>query len=202
MRARGFFPLILALAFALAGPAPRALAGVQGPGAFMKDVSGQVLHLLGDKAKPAAEREKQFKTLVDQNFDLPRISRFVLGPSWRTASAQEKKEFDQAFRTYLINFYWSRFQQYSGQNLKVIGELPQSDKVTVVNTEIIQPAGHPPAKVDWTVVKEHNGYKIIDVSIEGISQVLTYRQEFAAVIQRNDGHVSALIAEINRKISG
>lgn len=202
MQVRQFAPLIFVLGFILAGTAPRAVAAAADPGALMKDVSSQVLQLLSDKQHPEAEREKRFETLVDQNFDMPRIARFVLGPSWRSASPEEREQFMQAFRTYMINFYWGRFQQYAGQSFKVTGQQPQSGTVTVVNTQIVQPSGQPPAKVDWTVVKEGDDYKIIDVSIEGISQVLTYRQEFSAVIQRNDGHVSALIDEINKKIKG
>jgi phospholipid transport system substrate-binding protein len=202
MRARGFLPLILALGFVIAAAVPRAAYADQSARAFMQDVSNHVLAILNDKQRSDAEREKQFEALVDQNFDLPRISRFVLGLSWRTASDQEKQQFNQAFRTYLIDFYWGRFRQYSGQSFKVIGEQAQSPTLTIVNTQIVQPSGQPPAKVDWTVIKEGGGYKIIDVSIEGISQVLTYRQEFAAVIQRNDGDVGALINAINQKIKG
>ncbi len=202
MQFRRFAPLIFALSFFLAVPAPHAAAAATGPGVLMTDVSSQVLQLLNDKQNTEAEREKRFEALVDKNFDMPRIARFVLGPSWRSASEDERQRFTTAFRTYMIDFYWGRFQRYAGQSFKVTGEQPQSGTVTVVNTQIVQPAGQPPAKVDWTVVKEGDDYKIIDVSIEGISQVLTYRQEFAAVIERNDGHVSALIDEINRKIKG
>jgi phospholipid transport system substrate-binding protein len=190
------------MGFVIAAVAPRSAAADQSARAFMQGVSNHVLDILNEKQRPDAEREKQFETLFDQNFDLPRIARFVLGLSWRSASAEEKQEFNQAFRTYLIDFYWGRFRQYSGQSFKVIGEQAQSPTLTIVNTQIVQPSGQPPAKVDWTLLKEGDGYKIIDVSIEGISQVLTYRQEFAAVIQRNDGHVSALIDAINKKIKG
>jgi phospholipid transport system substrate-binding protein len=202
MRARGFFPLVLAMGFVIAAAVPHSAAADQSARAFMQDVSNHVLEILNDKQRSDVEREKQFETLVDQNFDLPRISRFVLGLSWRSASDQEKQQFNQAFRTYLIDFYWGRFRQYSGQSFKVIGEQAQSPTLTIVNTQIVQPSGQPPARVDWTVVKEGDGFKIIDVSIEGISQVLTYRQEFAAVIQRNDGDVGALINAINQKIKG
>jgi phospholipid transport system substrate-binding protein len=202
MQVSRFVPFVFALGLVLAAPTPRAAAAPANPASFMTEVSGQVLHLLSDQQTPEPEREKNFEALVDQNFDMPRIARFVLGTSWRGASEDERKRFAEAFRTYMINFYWGRFQQYAGQSFKVIGQQPQSGTVTVVNTQIVQPSGQPPAKVNWTVVKESDAYKIIDVSIEGISQVLTYRQEFAAVIQRNDGHVSALIDEINKKIKG
>lgn len=200
MRARRFLPLIFILGFVVAGP-PRALAQSD-PASLLKTVSSQVLQILGDKQLPEAERKQRFEALVDQYFDMPRIARFVLGPSWRRASDEERQQFTTAFRTYMIDFYWGRFQQYAGQSFRVLGQQPQSGTITIVNTEIVQPSGQPPAKVNWTVAKEGDENKIIDVSIAGISQVLTYRQEFAAVIERNNGRVGALIDEINRKIKG
>lgn len=200
MRARFFLALLPAiLLIAMTAPL-RSAAAAADPGTFMKEVSGEVLQLLADKQHSDAERAQQFATLVGNYFDVPRIARFVLGQNWRTASDDERQQFTQAFRTYMTQVYWSRFTQYNGQSINVTGQRAQSDTLTVVSTQIIQPSGQPPVKVDWTVTKEGDNYKIIDVSIEGVSQVLTYRQEFASIIAQNDGHVSALIAELNKKL--
>ena len=202
MRARSFLALLpIILLIAVTQP-PRSAAATTDPGAFMSEVSGQVLQLLADKQHSDAERAQQFAKLVGDDFDVPRIARFVLGQNWRTASDDERQQFTQAFQTYMIQVYWARFTQYNGQSISVTGQRAQSDTLTVVSTQIIQPSGQPPARVDWTVTKEGGGYKIIDVSIEGVSQVLTYRQEFASILAQNDGHVSALTAELNKKIKG
>lgn len=201
MRARTL-PILVSL-FLLAGlilPL-RVVAAESDPGAFMTDVSHQVLQLIRDKQRPEAERAQEFQKLVDENFDLPKVARFVLGQSWRAASPDEQQQFTKVFRTYITQTYWSRFSQYySGQDFTVTHQQAESDDVILVNSQIVQPSG-PPIKVDWTLQKEGAGLKIIDVSIAGISQVLTYRQEFASILSQNDGHVSALIAEINKKIN-
>jgi phospholipid transport system substrate-binding protein len=198
MRARSFlvaFPVLLLVALAL----PLKSATAADPATLLTDVSSRVLKLIDDKQRPDAERAQDFTKLVDETFDVPKIARFVLGQNWRTASDDERQQFTQSFQTYLIQVYWSRFNQYNGQSFKVTGQKAQSDVLTVVNTQIVQPSG-PLVKVDWTVNKAGDSYKIIDVSIEGVSQVLTYRQEFASILAQNDGHVSALIAELNKKI--
>jgi phospholipid transport system substrate-binding protein len=199
MRARSFLaaiPVFLLLAVTLA---PRSIAAAADPASLLTDVSSRVLQLIDDKQRPDAERAADFTKLVDETFDVPKIARFVLGQNWRTASEDERQQFTQTFQTYLIQVYWSRFNQYNGQSFKVTGQKAQSDALTLVNTQIIQPSG-PVVKVDWTVAKSSDGFKIIDVSIEGVSQVLTYRQEFASIIAQNDGHVSALTAELLKKI--
>jgi phospholipid transport system substrate-binding protein len=180
----------------------RVMAADADPGAFMTDVSHHVLQLIQDKQRPETDRAQEFQKLVDENFDLPKIARFVLGQNWRTATPDEQQQFTQVFRTYITQTYWSRFSQYySGQDFTVTHQQAESNDIILVNSQIVQPSG-PPIKVDWTLAKEGDALKIIDVSISGISQVLTYRQEFASIIAQNDGHVSALIAQLNKKISG
>jgi phospholipid transport system substrate-binding protein len=199
MRARSFLaaiPVFLLVAMALP---QRSIAAAADPATLLTDVSSRVLQLINDKQRPDADRAQDFTKLVDETFDVPKIARFVLGQNWRTASEDERQQFTQTFQTYLIQVYWSRFNQYNGQSFKVTGQKAQSDALTLVNTQIIQPSG-PMVKVDWTVAKNGDGFKIIDVSIEGVSQVLTYRQEFASIIAQNDGHVSALTAELAKKI--
>ena len=206
MRARAIMTVILGyLAIVGVGVSwtmPHAHAEATDPGAFMSTVSAEVLKLLNDQQRPEAEREKEFATLVDQNFDMPRIARFVLGPSWRSASDEDKRRFTDAFHTYMIRVYWGRFRQYNGQKFTVLNQVRQSDTITLVQSQIVQPQGQPPAKVDWTVAKTAAGYKIIDVSIAGVSQTLTYRDEFGSIIQRSGGQVSALIDELEKRIAG
>jgi phospholipid transport system substrate-binding protein len=199
MRARSFLVALPILLLVALGLPLKSVAAAADPAALLTDVSSRVLKLIDDKQRPDAERAQDFTTLVDETFDVPKIARFVLGQNWRTASDDERQQFTQTFQTYLIQVYWSRFNQYNGQSFKVTGQRAQSDALTVVNTQIVQPNG-PLVKVDWTVNKAGDSFKIIDVSIEGVSQVLTYRQEFASILAQNDGHVSALTAELAKKL--
>jgi phospholipid transport system substrate-binding protein len=42
-------------------------------------------------------------------------------------------------------------------------------------------------------------FKIIDLSIEGISMAVTQRDEFSSVIQRGGGRIEALLASLRDK---
>lgn len=201
MRARWLFPFTFVLLMILAVPPLRALAAADA-GGFMSDVSSRVLQLITDKIQPDGQREERFAALVDETFDIPRITRFVLGQNWRSASEPERADFAKAFRVYMTQVYWGRFKQYNGQSFTVTGQEAQSATLTLVHTRIVQPSNQPPINVDWAVAKAGDDYKIVDVSIEGVSLALTYRQDFGAVIERNDGRVAALIAELNKKIKG
>jgi phospholipid transport system substrate-binding protein len=187
--------ILLALATGLATPARAA----NDPAAFIADLGAKAVNVLTSTASEA-ERERQFRALFDQSFDLPAISRFVLGPYWRTATEQQRQEFTKLFETYVIHAYSVRFNAYAGQQLKVGSARPEGDSGALVQSEIALPnSNQPPVKVDWRVEKSGDSYKITDVTVEGVSMALTQRQEFASVIQRGGGQVDALLKLLREK---
>lgn len=190
---------LVLVAFALPQPA----AAQADPRAFMTDIGDRVLKIINDKQTPEAQRREQFRQLVDGSFDVPRIARFVLGRYWRTATDQEKQQFQTAFETYMINVYWSRFTSYNGEGFKVTGSQEQGSDNVAVTTDITRPdSGQPPVKVAWYLSKSPNGFKIEDASLEGVSQAVTYRDEFSSIIEQNGGKVSALIDKLNERTKG
>jgi len=168
--------------------------------AFISDLTNEALKDLNDKL-PEPEIEKRFRALRDKNFDMPRISRFVLGRYWNAASDQEKQDFQRLFQTYVVRAYSIRFSEYSGETVKVTGSRSESAESTVVSSQIVQPGGAPPAHVDWIVRKDPDQFRIADVSVEGVSMVLTQNQEFAAVIERSGGGVAALNKALQDKLN-
>lgn len=201
MRLPGFL-LALGLTglLAMAAPARPALAA-NSAGDFIAQAAGSVLTLARDQSLSQDQLTQRLRTIADHDFDGPRIAQFVLGRYWRTASDAERQQFIQAFQEYMVQVYASRFRQYSGAQFKVVGQR-QEGKSTMVTTEIDRGKG-PPAKVIWQVANAPDGsYKITDVSIEGISQAVTYRQEFSSVIEQHGGQVSALTQQLRQKASG
>jgi phospholipid transport system substrate-binding protein len=189
----------------LAGFAVIALLGLASPAlaeddaaSFIAQTADAVLSLARDQNLSDQQLKERLRTITDQDFDSPRIAQFVLGRHWRSASDAERQQFVKAFEEYMIQVYATRFRQYNGAVFKVVGQREEGQSA-VVSTEIEQANGQPPAKVIWQVAKQPDGYKITDVSIEGISQAVTYRQEFSTVIEQHGGQVSALTQELLQK---
>jgi phospholipid transport system substrate-binding protein len=65
----------------------------------------------------------------------------------------------------------------------------------IVMSQIIRPQG-PPIEVDWRLEANDGRYKISDVIVDRVSMALSQRSEFAAIIQRNGGQVSGLLATL------
>lgn len=199
---RGPHILVLVALFGFLALFAAPARAANGPGGFINELANQVLQTVNDAKLSPSQQEQKLHGIADKGFNVPAIARFVLGTYWRIATPAERSQFTQVFETYMVAVYASRFQQYKSVTFRVTGTMPQGDNQTVVHTEILQPSGRPPAKVDWVVTGKNGDYKIYDVSIEGVSQLLTYRDEFASVINRNGGSVSALIDQLRDKVNG
>jgi phospholipid transport system substrate-binding protein len=180
--------LLVILTLAIASPV-RAADDAAG---FIADLGKRAIAVLTSTSSEA-DREKQFRALFDEGFDVPGIARFVLGSYWRTSTDAQRDEFTKLFETYIIHSYTVRFAEYSGQQLKVNGSRPEGETGTLVTSVIEGASGAPPVKVDWRVAKVGGPFKITDVVVEGVSMAVTQRQEFASVIQRGGGQVEALL---------
>jgi phospholipid transport system substrate-binding protein len=69
----------------------------------------------------------------------------------------------------------------------------------VVPVEILRPGSQPPVVLNWKLQGASAGLRIRDVSISGVSMAVTYRDEFASVVQRSNGKVAVLIAALREK---
>jgi phospholipid transport system substrate-binding protein len=196
---RSLFMLAVVAPFALATTSGR--AATNDPSSFVSDLVGTAMQSLSNKKLSDEQREKEFRALLDAKFDMPRISRFVLGRYWTTAADQDKQNFQKLFEDYVVRAYAARFTEYSGEEVKVLGARPESETVTLVTSQFLRPNGQPPAKVDWRVRKQDNDFKIVDIDVEGVSMLVTQREEFGSVIQRGGGSVAGLNKTLQERLA-
>jgi phospholipid transport system substrate-binding protein len=171
----------------------------QDPKAFVEKFSQVgISEILGAQASQK-EKTERFRTLFKDYFDIPSIGNFVLGRSARTASPEEKSKFNPLFEDVIVYTWSRRFGEYKGQTLKVNDHAPDGDDGAVVNSTIVGNEGGNFA-VQWRLRKRADGYRIVDVIIEGVSMAITYRQEYATIIQQNGG-VGGLIAQMEKQVA-
>ena len=142
------------------------------------------------------------------HIDFISSSKWVLGKHWRRASKEQKLEFIRQFRSLLLRFYSTALAEYLTNN--TVSEdmfvfLPlradNNSKQVTVHSEIHAPSGSIiPIKYNMHLTKK--GWKVYDVSIEGVSMVTTYRTSFAAEIKQKglDGLIASL-AERNDRLA-
>lgn len=168
-------------------------------GAFLLDLSARARAPYDDETLSEDERQRRLRLLADESFDVPRMSKFVLGANWRRTTPEQRTEFvaifaEVNFRRFLPMFTANRTHEFK------INEVRQDQKkaqLSFVNSQISRPDG-PPIKVVWRVIEEPDGYKILDVVAEGVSMILTLRKEYGTVVSGQG--MDALIAQLRSKI--
>jgi len=171
------------------------------PNVLVHKKTTQILHLI-EVNRGKYKRDKQaLYAMVDQNivpyFDFKRMSRWVLARYWRTASAAEREAFTTQFRALLVRTYATALLSYSGQRIAYLPyrENPQS-RHAEVRTEVIENNGGSNIPIDYMFVHQEGGWKVYDVTIDGVSLVTNYRSVYASKV-RHQG-LDALIASMKR----
>lgn len=191
------FALFGALLFESLTPAKASAAG---PDQFIAGLGERVLKIVTDDSADPHNREKIFRDMFQNAFAVEDISRFVLGRHWRTATEDQREQFMKAFEDYAVKTYGSRFSQYSGEKFLVRDTRPAGDQGDqMVGTLIERPSGGPPLRIDWRVRQVADGWRIVDIHVEGVSMAITQRQEYAAVLQQSNGNLSALVDKIKAR---
>lgn len=173
-------------------------AGASSPEEFVRETGARVFSSLGEEGLDATEHTRRFRSLLNEAFDLPAITRFVLGRYWRTASDEEKTEFSSLFEKFLVKAYANRFRDLGDKKLKVLRSQELTGGQTLVMSEI-DAEGSKPVKVNWRIRGAGQEFKITDVLVEGVSMSVTQRDEFASVIRQGGGRIDGLLRMLRKK---
>jgi len=166
---------------------------------FVDNMARDGIGFLSNDGLTQSQKEAAFKRLLHRSFDMDTISRFALGRYWRTSSAEQRKEYTALFKTMIVDVYTSRFGEYSGEDIQILGSRQDSEKDITVQSVIVSNTGGSDIDIDWRVRYKNGKYRIVDVVVEGVSMALTQRSDFASVIQRGGGEVSVLLAHLKEQ---
>ena len=128
-------------------PAPAA-ATAQTPTQFIQGIAETALNSINGKKLSDEETMQRFRDLLNQGFDLKAIGRFVLGPYYNSASAEQRTQYQAAFEDMIVKAYALRFRDYSGASFKAGREIPNGHD-TEVDSQIVPHTGAPPINVAW-----------------------------------------------------
>ena len=186
---------IIAILFILA---PKAVLGANfnEEEKFVETFADEAISILSNDQVSKNEKNDQFTNLVMSAIDLNLISQFVLSKTWKSATDDQKERYLSAFKTYFINSYANKLDQYSGEKILVNGS-EEAGKYVIVDTNIVR-EGTDTLKINlkWRLLNKNGDIRIIDLNIEGISLVIAQREEFQSFLANNDGNLETLIEKI------
>jgi phospholipid transport system substrate-binding protein len=134
--------------------------------------------------------------LIVPRFDFLRITQFAMGRNWAKATPQEQKEIVEQFSRLLTRTYSNAIASLKELDIEVKGTKSNSNANDVtVKTQMI---GRPqPVAIDYSLINSAGGWKVYDVTVEGISLIAAYRDEFGSLVSSSG--VSGLIDVLKKK---
>ncbi|NKB38945.1 MAG: ABC transporter substrate-binding protein [Gammaproteobacteria bacterium] len=177
-------------------------------GQVVQDTVGGVLDRLAEEKEQIDAHPERIYELIQElvipHFDFISMSKWVLGKSnWRAASEEQRDTFVDQFRTLLVRTYAKALLEYSQEKVKVneVMENPKSNLVTV-KTEVKQPGGESGIPINYRMHISGGEWKVVDVAVDGISLVRSYRGSFASEIKANGlDSLLAKLVEKNNKLA-
>lgn len=152
---------------------------------FISSMGDRGINFLGNPSMSVEAKTAEFKSLLNESFDMNTIARFAIGNNWKSATPAQQGEYLKLFNHMIVKVYSKRFSDYKGQKFEVRSSRPEG-KDTMVTSFIVPPDG-PQVQVDWRVRNKGGSYKVVDIVVEGVSMSQTQRADFASVIQRGGG---------------
>jgi|SRR5271169_2998555 len=199
MRPRSLVLSAFVLLSSIPGGAPRSLAATDAPASFVSDFASRAFAAMRSEDTAAAWQE-QFRQLFRQYFDVEACAHSALGPHWLNATTLQRQEFAERYEDYVVIGYSAALGLLSNARFEVMGSQP--DEQGVIVTSRISLIGTEPIRVDWQLNPTDHGYKVIDVIVGGISKATMQHADLVSVIQRNGGHMSALLVALREKNAG
>ena len=189
------------IAGATAGLAPslsRALSEDEAS-AHVRITVSEILALVGGPGD-SASKAPRLLAIMKRNAAMPQIARFSAGIAWRGMNEDQQTRFVTAFGTFISRIYAGRFQKYAGggqagEGFKMGRVIDAGRKGMLVKTEIIR-TGAAPVEVEWLVTDRPGRVVIADIIIEGVSMLITQREEIGARLEARGGNVEKLIADL------
>ena len=139
------------------------------------------------------EKINKLKSIAEDTVDIRGIGFYSLGSIRDNLEDNEKEKFLILFKKYFLKSFSSRLSEYTNPEIEVRGKKILNKNYTIVNSVLIATSERPEIKIDWRVyTKEPENPLIRDLIIEGLSLARTQKEEFASIINSNDGDINAL----------
>jgi len=187
-----------ALVLILALAAPFSLAQDAAPDVLLKEVTLEVIAIIGQDKDIQAGNPAKVAALVETRilpyFDFTRMTQTAMARNWRLATAGQQQALTAEFKTLLVRTYSTALSSYRGQVIEFKRLRAASGDTEVTVNSVMKQAGTEPLTMDYDMEKIAAGWKVYDIKIDGVSLITTYRETFAAQVRAGgvDGLIKAL----------
>ena len=169
------------------------------PDELVKNTTQEVISVIkqdrdiqaGDRAKIYALVEEKVLT----HFDFRRMSQLAMGKNWHQATPEQQEAIIKEFRSLLVRTYAVSLSQYRDQKIEIKPiKLEAGAKDATVKSLFLQ-SGREPVTVNYVMYKLPAGWKVFNITVEGVSLVENYRSTFNEQVRKSgvDGLIKTLV---------
>jgi phospholipid transport system substrate-binding protein len=122
--------------------------------------------------------------VVDQTHDLDFIARTTLGANWTQLDAEQQRTFSDVFRKLSIGTYAGWFKSYDGERFEFVERQSMPRDQVMVRSKLVQSGGEV-TRFDYILRQGKDGWRIINILADGVSDLALKRVEYRAILQRD-----------------
>ena len=168
------------------------------PDVFIQSTVNRASMILSENISKE-EKINELKSLAKETVDIRGVGFYSLGSARKRLDDNQKKEYFRLFEDYFLKSFSSRLSEYTNPKIEVQGKKVLNKNYTIVNSLLIATSDRPEVKIDWRVyTKNTNSPLIRDLIIEGLSLARTQKEEFASILNSNDGNIIALFKTLEK----
>ena len=161
---------------------------------FVQSTTDEAKKIILDKSIKLEDKKKEIEKIAINFVDVDGLGKFTLGSERKNLNKEQLNQYTKTFRVFFAKNISSRLQNYSDQDIKVIGSKQISDNYVKVNSKMISKKEGQEIAVDWRVFKINDKLVVRDLVVEGLSLAKTQRQEFSSILASKgfDGLIKSL----------
>ena len=192
---------IFIIVFFIFGLTQKSFAYSSDPKQFIQEIVDEAKKIL------VATNTKEFKTeklseLALNSVDIKGIAYYSLGSYRKELNDEQMKEYLTLFEKYFLKSFTSRLTDYSDPKIDVISTEVLNPKYTIVKSILLATDKKPEVKIEWRVYTKNPDKPLIrDLIIEGLSLARTQKEEFASVIETNNGDITKLFITLKEFVA-
>ena len=162
------------------------------PDIFVQSTVNRASKLLSENLTKE-EKIQELEKIAKDTVDIKGIGYYTLGAARKNLNDSEKEKYLELFEDYFLKSFSSRLAEYTNPEIDVFGKDVLNKNYTMVNSILVANDDRPEIKIDWRIyTKDPEKPLIRDLIIEGLSLARTQKEEFASVLNSNDGDINAL----------
>ena len=139
------------------------------------------------------QKIEELKIIAKETVDIEGIGFYTIGNYRKDMNENELSKYSKLFEQYFLKSFSSRLAEYTNPEISVNSKEMLSENYTIVNSVLKGTSDRPEVKIDWRIYTKNPDSPLIrDLIIEGLSLARTQKEEFASIINSNDGDFKVL----------